>query len=222
MKRYATGPLRGVLSALTLAALLLPGGNALAAGLPDPEELATRLKHVLADPAARQAALRSGAERVSFCTYCHGKDGNSVKSEIPKLAGQNAEYLFNQFEHFADGRRKNYVMQELAGNLTADDRINIAIYFASLPVRPVQADAALAGNGKVLYDSLCALCHGHDGHGQDEYPRLAGQNPEYLTRTLRAFRSEESKHADATMRQIAKSLTEQNVETVSAYAGSLP
>jgi len=189
---------------------------------PNLEQLATRLEQIRANDNAYKAALRGGAERVTFCSYCHGKDGNSVKPDVPKLAGQNAKYLFNQFEHFANGRRKNFVMQELADQLTAQDRINIAIYYSSLPVSVEPGDATLASNGKVIYDTLCHVCHGPDGHGKDEYPRLAGQKPEYVARTLRAFRDESGKHSDPTMRQIAQTLSDGSVDAISAYVGSLP
>jgi len=81
--------------------------------------------------------------------------------------------------------------------------------------------AGLASDGKVIFESVCVVCHGRSGLGQDEYPRLAGQKPEYVARTLRAFRNDAAKHADATMRQIAKSLTDANVESISAYVAGL-
>ncbi len=208
-----------------LAAATLCFAGLASAGNPlDPEQLTTRLEQIRANADAYKAALRGGAERVAFCSYCHGSDGNSVKADVPKLAGQNAKYLFNQFERFADGQRRNFVMQELADQLSAHDRINIALYYSSLPV-PVSVepvDAALASNGKVVYDTLCHVCHGPDGHGKDEYPRLAGQKPEYVVRTLRAFRDESGKHSDPTMRQIAQTLSDSSVDAISAHVGRLP
>jgi len=193
------------------------------AGSPlDPEQLTARLEQIRANDNAYKAALFGGAERVTFCSYCHGSDGNSVKADVPKLAGQNAKYLFNQFERFADGQRRNFVMQELADQLSAQDRINIALYYSSLPVSVEPVDAALASSGKIVYDTLCHVCHGPDGHGKDEYPRLAGQKPEHVARTLRAFRDESGKHSDPTMRQIAQTLSDGSVEAISAHAGSLP
>lgn len=193
-----------------------------AGSLSDPEQRTTRLDQIRENDHAYKAALRGGAERVTFCSYCHGKDGNSAKADVPKLAGQNAEYLFNQFERFAAGQRRNFVMQELADKLSAQDRIDIALYYSSLPVSVEPVDAALASNGKVIYDTLCHVCHGPDGHGKDEYPRLAGQKPEYVALTLRAFRDESGKHSDPTMRQIAQTLSDGSVDAISAYVGSLP
>lgn len=186
------------------------------------EQLANRFEHIRGNAIAYAAAVRGGGERVAFCSYCHGKDGNSVKPEVPKLAGQNAKYLFNQFERFAAGERKNFVMQELADQLTAQDRVNIAIYYSSLPVSVEAVDATLAGNGKIIYASLCHVCHGPDGHGKDEYPRLAGQKPDYVAVTLRAFRDQAAKHNDPTMLQIARTLSDEQVDAISAYLGSMP
>lgn len=187
-----------------------------------PEQLTAQLEQVREDKSAYNAAVRGGIERVAFCSYCHGKDGNSVKPEVPKLAGQNAKYLFNQFEHFAAGRRKNFVMQELAKQLTAQDRVNIAIYYSSLPVTVEPAGPEVARNGKIVYDALCHVCHGPDGHAKDEYPRLAGQKPAYSVLTLRAFRDAASKHNDPTMLQIAKTLSDDQIDAISAYLGTMP
>jgi len=40
------------------------------------------------------------------CGGCHGDDGNSLKSTVPKLAGQHADYLYKQLRNFkaADGK----------------------------------------------------------------------------------------------------------------------
>ncbi|MGI9279749.1 MAG: c-type cytochrome [Endozoicomonas sp.] len=61
----------------------------------------------MADPALYQQALRQGEDRVLLCGYCHGKDGNSVRSYIPNLASQTPDYLINQFESFARGERES-------------------------------------------------------------------------------------------------------------------
>lgn len=219
--RLPTPPRRRIRGPVLVATVLCLAASVNAANPPDPDQLVRQLERTLADTNTHKAALKSGAERVAFCTYCHGKDGNGLKPEVPKLAGQNAKYLFNQFENFAAGRRKNLVMQELAGNLSADDRIAVAIYFASLPVHPEVVDAALANNGKIIFDSVCAVCHGRTGLGQEQFPRLAGQNPTYVARTLRGFRTDESTHADPIMRQIAQTLTDDNVAAISAYVASL-
>lgn len=204
------------------AAVLCLAAVAHAGNPPDPEQLTTLLEQIRANDEAYKAALRGGAERVAFCSYCHGKDGNSIKSDVPKLAGQNAKYLFNQFERFTNGQRRNFVMQELADKLSVQDRINIALYYSSLPVSVEPADAALTSGGKTVYDTLCHVCHGPDGHGKDEYPRLAGQKAEYIARTLRAFRDESSNHSDPTMRQIAQTLSDNSVDAISGYVSSLP
>lgn len=40
------------------------------------------------------------------CGGCHGDDGNSLKPNVPKLAGQHADYLYKQLRNFkaADGK----------------------------------------------------------------------------------------------------------------------
>ncbi|HEY4093290.1 MAG TPA: c-type cytochrome, partial [Luteibacter sp.] len=38
------------------------------------------------DPAA-------GSKKIATCVACHGKDGNSVDPQYPRLAGQYADYM---------------------------------------------------------------------------------------------------------------------------------
>lgn len=60
----------------------------------------------LEDPAAKQEAMRAGRNRALLCSYCHGDDGNSVKPEVPNLAGQNPVYLLDQIGKFAGANGK--------------------------------------------------------------------------------------------------------------------
>ena len=43
------------------------------------------------------------------CAACHGVEGLSVASANPHLAGQHAEYVARQLDHFKSGLRKNAV-----------------------------------------------------------------------------------------------------------------
>ncbi len=45
---------------------------------------------VKADPAKGKAIVDT------VCAACHGADGNSAASANPNLAGQHAEYIYNQ------------------------------------------------------------------------------------------------------------------------------
>jgi cytochrome c553 len=80
--------------------------------------------------------------------------------------------------------------------------------------------AADAANGKRLFDSTCAACHGRNGIGIIPlYPNLAGQKREYLVAQLRAFRDDSRKNP--IMSPMAVHLTDAEIEDVSTYIASL-
>ena len=81
-------------------------------------------------------------------------------------------------------------------------------------------------SGKVLAEQVCSFCHGAQGNSVDaQFPRLAGQQPQYLTEQLKAFRSHGRSDPKATqyMWGIARSLTDNQItELASYYYGQLP
>ena len=48
------------------------------------------------------------------CAACHGADGNSISPANPSLAGQHADYITLQLNHFKSGVRNNAVMSAMA------------------------------------------------------------------------------------------------------------
>ena len=80
------------------------------------------------------------------------------------------------------------------------------------------ATAAPAGNatrGKQKA-APCAACHG-DGNKtlNDTYPKLAGQYPEYLAKSLHEYKS--GKRKNAIMNAQVATLSEQDIADLSAY-----
>ena len=50
------------------------------------------------------------------------------------------------------------------------------------------ANEALFKKGRQLYADNCAECHEQDGRGTQKYARVAGQQPVYLTQSLKSYR----------------------------------
>jgi cytochrome c553 len=175
------------------------------------------------DPALRQQAQAAGEQRISFCGHCHGRDGNSKREHIPNLAGQNPLYLFNAFEKFANGERKDFVMSKLAPSLILEDRVNVAIYYSAQQVvnRTEELDPALVAQGQALFQSTCSGCHGSAAQGLESMPRLAGQPAEYLRLTLRGFRDKSADRAGSLMVPIAANLSDQQIDALAAYLQQL-
>ncbi|MGB1092608.1 MAG: c-type cytochrome [Oceanobacter sp.] len=183
--------------------------------------LLMRMKNIQSDPVTEAKAVQKGRERGAFCFNCHGKDGNSTRTHIPNLAGQNAAYLFTQFEKFANGKRSDYVMSQLAKKLTDEERINIAIYFSKTEVKPRQQSVSPSQNGKATYDSLCFACHGASAHGSQQYPRIAGQPYEYLEQTLLKFKQKDPERLESPMIGVVQNLSEQQLKDVASYIANM-
>lgn len=200
----------------------------LAAGKPvavPQEVIVAQITEIEKDEARRKAAYEAGHDRIMLCAHCHGEDGNSTRPDIPNLASQNLAYLVEQIEKFADGRRKNFVMQTLASNFTLEDKINIAVYYNSQTVKPVTADPLIAAKAERVYKSVCQLCHGDSGKGEEGYARIAGQRPQYVINTLQRFRAAaqhkveaaDIKRSNTRMEQVTQRLTDQEIEALAHY-----
>lgn len=68
--------------------------------------------------------------------------------------------------------------------------------------------------------AICAGCHGSQGISvSSEYPNLAGQKEQYLKKQLHDFKSGERNNP--TMKVMAKSLTQEDINDLAAYFSSL-
>lgn len=180
------------------------------------------------DPAKAQAIVNQ------VCAACHSADGNSAAPANPKLAGQTAEYITKQLKNFKEGAkepnkegaRKSAVMGAMVANLTDQDMLNIAAYYAEKPIK--------SGSAKMPYDlgakiyrggnagtgvPACAACHGATGQGiPAQFPRLGGQHADYILAQLKAFRSgDRLNDAGKMMRAIANKMSDQEMAAVANY-----
>ncbi|MGE4404880.1 c-type cytochrome [Pseudomonas sp.] len=187
------------------------------------EEAMERFNYLMADEQRRQQASLAGQERAVFCTYCHGETGNSKRTHIPNLAGQNPLYLFHTFEKFASGERIDFVMSKLAQNLTLEDRVNVAVYFSQQKVNPPEGapDEALRKTGERIFRTTCTGCHGTHAEGMETMPRLAGQPQEYIRKALTRFRENDPSRAGSVMIGVAAHLSAADVEALASYLSQL-
>ncbi|MEX1828882.1 cytochrome c [Luteibacter sp. CQ10] len=69
--------------------------------------------------------------------------------------------------------------------------------------------------------ATCVACHGQDGNAVDpQYPRLAGQYSDYLAQSLHEYK--DGRRGNAIMKGFAATLSDQDIEDISAYFSSMP
>lgn len=167
---------------------------------------------------ANAADVNAGKSKAAVCQGCHGSAGISNNPMWPNLAGQTATYTAAQLNKFKSGARDNPTMKAIAEGLNEADIQNLAAYFASLPAKSAGGDAALAKTGKDK-TTACLGCHGEKLLGLGQFPRLAGQHPQYLAKQLSDFKNG-TRDASA-MNAVAKTLSDDDIKAIAAYLGSL-
>lgn len=186
------------------------------------QEALEKLNHILASPELTAAAYAAGEERIILCGYCHGRDGNSTRTHIPNLAEQNPVYLFTAFEKFASGERSDYVMEQAAAILDLDERVNIALYYGKQKVKAkATVNPELDSHGKTRFEQLCIACHGSNGEGHDEMPRLAGQPADFVRQSLLKFRAGGEHRPGSPMISVAQQLNDKDIEALASYIQGL-
>src|SRR5439155_15381905 len=162
----------------------------------------------------RAADPEAGRRKAEPCKGCHGADGNAVIPGTPSLAGQPVFFTHWQLIKFRDGRRKDPQMSPFAQNLTDDDMADLAAYYQAQQPRPRAAsiDPARVAAGQRLADQHhCTSCHRPGLTGQQQVPRLAGQDFDYLLRLLRGFKAKTASDLDGTMTMAAQPLGDDDV-----------
>ena len=175
--------------------------------------------------------------KTDYCKTCHGVSGQGFRGSfpMPRLAGQQPEYLKNQLQAFIERRRTNPVMFNVAHVLTPPMLTALSTYFKDLNPKPLGgAPKDHVAEGKKIYEEgvpsanvpPCASCHGPDAKGADAFPRLAGQLHDYIFRKLTNWDKERGQDKakpdnSAIMQPIAHDLTEAQIKAVAAYLSYL-
>jgi len=179
-------------------------------------------------PPAHAQADEARARKIAngVCAMCHGDNGESTSEVFPRLAGQNAEYISKQLKAFKSGARKSTAMAEMVAKLTEDEMLALGRYYEKMaPTRENVKDTGLAAIGAYLYQNgnrfsgvpACASCHGPDGHGAANLPRLEGQFSGYLFTQLKQFSKRERTNDNVVMHTVAEKMTELEMAAVAEY-----
>ena len=162
--------------------------------------------------------------KVQVCVVCHGPGGNSTSPQYPVLAGQNARYLYLQLRDFKEGRRHDPQMDPMAAALTRDDMLALADYFSKQKQAPsgFKADPAKVAAGRRKTDEvLCPMCHLGEFVGQNEIPRVAGQQYAYIKKQLSDFKAKRRTNDAGNMTSVAVTLSDDDIENLAQYIANL-
>jgi len=175
--------------------------------------------------------------KLLYCKTCHGLSGQGYRGyfPMPRLAGQQPQYLENQLRAFIERRRTNPIMANVAHALSPSMVSELAEHFRALDPKPIGgAPRQGLSTGKRIFDDgipeanvpACSACHGADGKGQNEIPRLAGQLYEYTVGQLAGWSKVRGQGSavdtSAIMAPTAHNLTRSQIEAVAAYVSGLP
>jgi cytochrome c553 len=175
--------------------------------------------------------------KIRYCEDCHGISAQGYRGyyAIPRLAGQQPQYLKNQLRAFVNRSRPNPIMSNVAHVLRPDMIEAIANYFRRLNPRPIGGEPKrLVAEGRSIFENgvpqnniaACAACHGPQATGNGEIPRLAGQLYPYVVKALSNFPKERGQNpaihgTSFIMLPVAHSLNRSQIKAVAAYVSSL-
>ena len=171
-----------------------------------------------------QAQMAAVREKAQVCIACHGPDGNSQNPDYPILAGQTWRYVYIELKDFKEGRRSDPQMSPIAATLSQDDMVALGNYFAAQKPLPIkfQADGAKVAAGRKTSEAvLCPMCHLGGFVGQNEIPRVAGQQYDYTVKQLRDFKARVRTNDAGSMTSVARTLSDQDIEDLGHYTASL-
>jgi cytochrome c553 len=174
--------------------------------------------------------------KLEYCKTCHGLSGQGYLGyfPMPRLAGQQPEYIEAQLRAFIERRRTNPIMFNVAHVLSPSMVTALATHFKNLNPKPFGgAPRGSLATGKRIFEEglpeanvpACSACHGTEGKGQNEIPRLAGQLYAYTVGQLTGWRKERGQgtavDTSAIMAPTAHNLTRSQIEAVAAYVSYL-
>ena len=177
--------------------------------------------------------------KIDYCETCHGLSARGFIGyhPIPRLAGQQVEYIENELRGFVEHKRANKESPSSTnimfnvGHVLSPAMINaLATHFHDLNPKPFGgAPKEIVAAGKKIFDEgipsadvpACGTCHGTDAKGNGAFPRLAGQLYPYLVSQLTDWANERAEENSNIMAPIAHGLTKSQIEAVAAYVSYL-
>jgi cytochrome c553 len=185
------------------------------------------------------APREAGGSKVDYCKDCHGLSGQGYRGYLtmPRLAGQQPEYIESQLRNFAERSRDKdiFINMSRVHGLSPEMRSALAAHFKHLDPPPLGGGPRnLVATGQKIFQEgipeanvpACSACHGPDARGEAAIPRLAGQLYSYTVRQLSGWSKERGQAAakddtTAVMTSISHNLTPPQIDAIAAYLSYL-
>jgi cytochrome c553 len=173
-------------------------------------------------------SIGRGATLAQRCAICHGPQGVS-DANSPNLAGQYAAVTYKELNDFKTGARVNAVMSPFAANMSNQDMLDLAAYYAYLPRVPtshaddnVPAPPIVVTGAPMRNIAPCGSCHG-ELDTKAGSPWLGGQSAVYIKAQLTAFASGTRRNdISQQMRNVARHMTAEEIDQVARYYEAQP
>jgi cytochrome c553 len=162
--------------------------------------------------------------KAKVCAACHGEAGIPTQKNIPVIWGQNQGYLIYQLRDFKSGARKNDIMSPIAATIDPADINAFAAYFSKLKwpnLQQAPAAADIATKAQATAASVgCPGCHLAYFQGDGTTARLAGQNHDYLIKTMNDFR-DKTRGNNPGMSDLMKATSPEDLAALATYLAGL-
>ena len=162
-------------------------------------------------------------ETLETCATCHGEKGLPTEDNIPILAGQEFYYIYVQLKDIKKGMRKSEVMEPFVEELDKPQLMALAKYFSEQKWPRIQfkGNPDIVSKGEMAASAgQCVACHLGSYTGNSRVPRLAGQQPKYLEKTMLDFKNKIRKNSPAKGSLMA-SFTDKDIAALAEYLGNM-
>jgi cytochrome c553 len=196
----------------------------------------------LQEAAHAQSAVASGkldANKPAIaqhCAACHGENGEG-QAGAPRIAGQPRRYIEKQLQSYANGSRRNPVMEGIAKALSPQEMARFAAYYSERDAPATKVGVALDSSAELIKHGeelalkgnpvrrvqACINCHGPEGAGQPpSIPYLSGLDAGYLVASMAAWKEGTRKNdAGQQMATVVQGMTADDMAAVAQYYAAL-
>ncbi len=172
--------------------------------------------------------IKNGQMVFKTCALCHSPEGWGTKDgATPEIAGQHRTVIIKQLIYIQLGNRDNPTMVPFTMPMVMNYQafVDIAAYVEQLKMAPTN----LMGSGKNLklckeiYIKECAKCHGKNGEGdaKEFYPKIHGQNYNYLLRQMLWIKNGKRRNANRKMVKQVNKFSDEDLMAVVDYSSRL-